>query len=56
VSGGILGSFRFDENGDPTAAPITIVRAARGGGDDGVASHEGATVERVLSPRPGLGG
>lgn len=56
VTGGLLGGFRFDGNGDATATPITILRAGRGGGDDQVLSHEGATVERVLYPRAALGG
>jgi branched-chain amino acid transport system substrate-binding protein len=55
VNGGLLGSFRFDANGDPSVTPITIFRAERGGGSDHVLGHEGASVERVLYPRPGLG-
>jgi YVTN family beta-propeller protein len=55
VRGGILGGFRFDENGDPSSSPITILRARRVGGSDEVQSHEGATVERVVRPRAGLG-
>jgi hypothetical protein len=53
---GLIGSVRFDTRGDPTITPISILRAERGGGDDGVASHEGASVERVVYPKPGLGG
>jgi ABC-type branched-subunit amino acid transport system substrate-binding protein len=56
VNGGLLGTFRFDASGDPTVAPITILRAQHPGGDDRVTSHEGATVERVIRPRAGLGG
>jgi YVTN family beta-propeller protein len=56
ASGGLLGSFRFDVRGDPTATPITILRVERAGGDDRVMSHEGAAVERVISPPRGLGG
>jgi hypothetical protein len=52
---GFLGRFRFDANGDPTVMPITILRAERGGGSDQVVSPEGASVERVVYPRPGLG-
>jgi branched-chain amino acid transport system substrate-binding protein len=55
VRGGILGGLRFDANGDPSVSPITIVRARRPGGSGGVQSHEGASVERVLYPRAGLG-
>jgi YVTN family beta-propeller protein len=56
VSRGLLGSFRFDARGDPTVRPITILRAERPGGSDQVTSPEGASVERVVYPRPGLGG
>jgi YVTN family beta-propeller protein len=56
ASSGLLGDVRFDARGDPTRAPITILRAEHGGGDDRVTSHEGAAVERVLYPRSGLGG
>ena len=56
VEGELLGSFRFDANGDPTVAPVTILRAERPGGSDLVSSPEGASVERVVYPRPGLGG
>jgi hypothetical protein len=56
AGGGVLGNIRFDSRGDPSATPITILRAERAGGDDRVTSHEGATVERVIRPPPGLGG
>jgi branched-chain amino acid transport system substrate-binding protein len=56
VKDGLLGSFRFDANGDPSATPITVLRAQRGGGSDGVTSREGASVERVVRPRVGVGG
>ena len=39
-----------------TFAPVTILRAERPGGSDMVSSPEGASVERVVYPRPGLGG
>lgn len=45
---GILGSFAFDANGDVTRAPITIVRARRGGGSQRVLSTAGASVQRVI--------
>jgi ABC-type branched-subunit amino acid transport system substrate-binding protein len=56
VENSLIGSVRFDARGDPTVTPITILRAERPGGDDGVTSHQGASVERVVYPRPGLGG
>ena len=51
VRGGILGSFGFDANGDPTIAPITIVRAQRPGGVASVESIDGADVVAVINPR-----
>jgi ABC-type branched-subunit amino acid transport system substrate-binding protein len=50
VRGGILGTFRFDPQGDTTSNPVTILRALRGGGSDTVLSNEGAAVVRVLRP------
>ncbi len=47
---GILAPLRLDANGDVEPAPITIVRARRGGGSDVVESIDGATVDRVISP------
>jgi ABC-type branched-subunit amino acid transport system substrate-binding protein len=46
---GIIGSFGFDPAGDVTSAPITIVRARRGGGSPAVVSTEGAQVVRVIA-------
>jgi branched-chain amino acid transport system substrate-binding protein len=52
VRNGIVGSFRFDANGDPTAAPVTIVRTRRPGGDPAVESIDGAeVVAEVEAPR-----
>ena len=48
ASPGIIGSFGFDPAGDVTSAPITIVRARRGGGSPAVLSTEGAQVVRVI--------
>ena len=56
VNGGFVGSFGFDANGDSTDNPITIVRAEHGGGSNVVASHEGASVERVIRVPRHLGG
>jgi ABC-type branched-subunit amino acid transport system substrate-binding protein len=53
---GLIGTLRFDPNGDPAPSPITILRAERAGGSDHATSYEGATVERVVFPKPGLGG
>jgi ABC-type branched-subunit amino acid transport system substrate-binding protein len=50
VRGGILGSFGFDAGGDPTMAPITIVRARRPNGAASVESIDGADVVAVINP------
>jgi branched-chain amino acid transport system substrate-binding protein len=50
VRNGLLGSFRFDANGDSSESPITIVRVRRGGGSTAIGSFEGAVVERVVRP------
>jgi ABC-type branched-subunit amino acid transport system substrate-binding protein len=50
VRRGLLGSFAIDSNGDPTPAPIAIVRLERGGGANVVESYEGARVDRVIRP------
>ncbi len=54
VDDGLLGSFRFDENGDITESPITILRVARGGASSRIPSVEGGIVERVVRPSPSL--
>jgi hypothetical protein len=50
VQDGFLGSFAIDADGDPTPAPVTIVRLEHGGGANIVASYEGARVDRVITP------
>ena len=50
VRGGILGSFRFDRNGDITPAKVTVLRVT---GDTSPRApqspgYRGATVDRVL--------
>lgn len=54
VRDGLLGSFAFDENGDVTEAPVTILRVVRRGASNRVGSVEGGIVERVLRPSPRL--
>jgi branched-chain amino acid transport system substrate-binding protein len=56
VEHGILGSFRFDRNGDTTLNQVTILRAERPGGASTIMSFEGATIDRVLAPPPALVG
>ena len=50
IRDGLLGSFAIDADGEPTPAPVTIVRVEHGGGANAVASYEGARVDRVLMP------
>jgi YVTN family beta-propeller protein len=50
VRDGLIGSFRIDAVGDPTPAPITIVRLEHGGGANIVQGYEGARVESVITP------
>src|SRR5439155_3645707 len=45
VHGGILGDFRFDQNGDPTVNPATIFRIHHGIG----------RIDRVVSPPSAAG-
>jgi branched-chain amino acid transport system substrate-binding protein len=54
VRNGILGSFRFDRNGDTTLNPVTILRAEEPGGRTTIMSVEGAAIDRVLTPSPNL--
>jgi branched-chain amino acid transport system substrate-binding protein len=54
VDDGLLGSFRFDANGDISESPITILRVARRGHSSPIAGVEGGVVERVVRPSPGL--
>ena len=54
VVDGLLGSFRFDSNGDISESPMTIVQIRRGGSDNRVQSIEGAPVVRVVRPSPKL--
>jgi hypothetical protein len=50
VQSGLLGTFAIDADGDPTPAPVTIVRLDHGGGASVVAGYEGARVYRVITP------
>ena len=51
VHNGILGSFCFDANGDPTSAGISIVEAMRPGGDRIIPDNtEGADLVTVIHP------
>ena len=54
VSGGLLGSFGFDRNGDITESPVTIVRVRGGGSSTTIGSVEGGVVVRVVRPQTRL--
>lgn len=54
VEGGLLGDFTFDENGDISESPITILRAERPGGSNTIQSFEGARIVRVERPSAAL--
>jgi DNA-binding SARP family transcriptional activator/ABC-type branched-subunit amino acid transport system substrate-binding protein/outer membrane protein assembly factor BamB len=54
IRNGLLGSFGFDQNGDISESPITIVRVQRGGRGNLVQSLDGAPVVEVERPSPEL--
>ena len=54
VRGGLVGDFAINAAGDPSPAPVTIVRLEHGGGTNVVASHEGARLDSVITPSPRL--
>jgi hypothetical protein len=54
VRNGILGTFRFDRNGDTTLQRVTILRPRRLGGSRAIQSPEGASVVRVIDVPPSL--
>jgi ABC-type branched-subunit amino acid transport system substrate-binding protein len=53
VRDGLLGSFGFDENGDITESPVTILRVV-GRDSNTVSAVEGGKIERVVRPSPRL--
>jgi YVTN family beta-propeller protein len=48
VRNGILGSFRFDRNGDTTAQRVTILRPTRAGGERKLIGIDGSVAVRVI--------
>ena len=54
VDNGLIGNFTFDENGDISESPITILRAEREGGANTILSFEGARIVSVERPRASL--
>ena len=54
ITDGLLGTFGFDQNGDISESPVTILRVQRGGRGNLVQSLDGAPVVRVERPSPEL--
>jgi branched-chain amino acid transport system substrate-binding protein len=54
VRGGLLGDFTFDDNGDISESPITILRAQRPGGKNTILSFDGARIVSVERPQASL--
>jgi branched-chain amino acid transport system substrate-binding protein len=54
VTDGLLGSFRFDANGDISESPVTIVRVERPSSGNKIRSVAGAKVASVERPSPAL--
>jgi ABC-type branched-subunit amino acid transport system substrate-binding protein len=50
VHDGILGSFCFDANGDPTNSSITILQAQRPSANNLVGATDGAALVSVIAP------
>lgn len=53
VRDGVLGGFVFDENGDITESPVTILPVV-GRDSHTVSAMEGGKIERVVRPSPRL--
>ena len=53
---GLLGSFCFDANGDPTVAPVTILQVERPGNSATELDTSGTKVVAVIDPRHTPGG
>jgi branched-chain amino acid transport system substrate-binding protein len=54
VEDGLLGSFRFDANGDISLTPVSIIRAVEAGGSNKLMSVEGGELVEVVTPDPAL--
>jgi hypothetical protein len=55
VRDGLIGSFRFDRNGDTTRQTVTILRPTRAGADRNLIG-EGSVAVRVLDVPTSLSG
>lgn len=49
---GIIGSVRFDANGDLIARPVTIMQVVKRDGVSDVPGSEGAGINRIITPAP----
>ncbi|MGH3010802.1 MAG: hypothetical protein ACRDMY_02980 [Gaiellaceae bacterium] len=54
VSGGLLGTFEFDENGDVSESPVTILQVRPRDPSASTGGIEGGAVVRIVRPSPGL--
>jgi DNA-binding SARP family transcriptional activator/ABC-type branched-subunit amino acid transport system substrate-binding protein len=54
IRDGIVGSIRFDHNGDVVEGPITILRLRRGSHAINDPAFANTMVDRVITPRPGI--
>jgi len=54
VTEGLLGSLGFDENGDISESPVTIVRIQRPGSANTIQDVGGARVVKAERPSPNL--
>jgi DNA-binding SARP family transcriptional activator/ABC-type branched-subunit amino acid transport system substrate-binding protein len=52
---GVLGNLAINQHGDPTTAPVTILRIRHGAHNNlGAIDYNGAVVDRVISPPPNI--
>jgi DNA-binding SARP family transcriptional activator/ABC-type branched-subunit amino acid transport system substrate-binding protein/DNA-binding beta-propeller fold protein YncE len=53
IQDGVLGNLTINRHGDPTTAPVTILRLRRGAHNSlGAVDYDGAVVDRVITPPP----
>jgi branched-chain amino acid transport system substrate-binding protein len=52
---GVLGDLTINHHGDPTTAPVTILRLRQGAHNNlGAIDYDGAIVDRVITPPPSI--
>jgi ABC-type branched-subunit amino acid transport system substrate-binding protein len=53
IRNGVLGDLTINRHGDPTTAPVTILRLRHGAHNNlGAIDYDGAVVDRVITPPP----